>query len=321
MAKDAAYYREYRARRATKAQPVVNDLEDAFATPQPVAEDLQPTGTMQDGKVVFAAAPDSEPVEFHAKERPIDPFAPATPESEQPDRIDISRPPKRLPVRTKTIWQTLPEPLREDIIIREQEFNENFKAYDGLGIYRQAAEKAGTNLASLVKMQSEQLGQYQALEQQFKQAPLNTAMAVWQAVGHEPEVIRQELDRLVQGMMPSPGAAPDPVESKIAWLREDERNEFLPIVESQVQSMLRSDPTMPAFRAYEFACHSNTHVQELLRMRNRPRPQESRSPYQQAQRQAKATVGAPSSPRPAPREPAPPDSILDTVRQAYAKHK
>jgi hypothetical protein len=62
--------------------------------------------------------------------------------------VDISRPPKRLPVRSKTIWQTIAPELSEDIILREQEFDRAFSRYGGLGQYAIEADhhQAGAGL-------------------------------------------------------------------------------------------------------------------------------------------------------------------------------
>jgi hypothetical protein len=74
----------------------------------------------------------------HAQERASSDVG-SPPEPVEPPPVDISRLPKRLPVRTKSRWRTLPAELREDIILREQEFDEAFKRYDGLGNFAMTA--------------------------------------------------------------------------------------------------------------------------------------------------------------------------------------
>jgi hypothetical protein len=109
----------------------------------------------------------------------------STPES-TPDPqvapIDISRPPKRLPVRTKSIWQTLPEPVREDIILREQEFDNAFKRYDGLGLYVIEAEKHGTSLQAALKS-------YAWLESVCRQDPCAGVDAMAQILSWNPKAL------------------------------------------------------------------------------------------------------------------------------------
>jgi hypothetical protein len=113
-------------------------------------------------------------------------------EQPDPNKADISRPPRRLPIRTKGIWQTLPETVREDIWAREKEYDTAFKRYDGLGTFVMAAEKNGTNLPAA-------LADYSAMETALRRDPIEGALAVWQRMGYNPQAVVQELVRRAGG--------------------------------------------------------------------------------------------------------------------------
>lgn len=120
-----------------------------------------------------AAAPETDrPLE----DKPEEPEEVVQPETGKPD---ITRPPRRLPLRTRAAWLQLPEAAREDIILREQEFDKAFKRYDGLGQFANKAEQNGTTLHQAV-------ASYHQMETMMRQNPIDGAIAVWRATGHDP---------------------------------------------------------------------------------------------------------------------------------------
>jgi hypothetical protein len=128
--------------------------EPVAEPPEPVAAELEPV----------ALKPAESPLLEECQPQPAHPAHDEEQSSNAPS-IDISRPPKRLPVRTKGRWQTLPEWLREDIIAREEEFDSAFKRYDGLGQYTLEAEKNHTTLANAIR-------DYAEIEGKFRTDPL-----------------------------------------------------------------------------------------------------------------------------------------------------
>ena len=188
----AEYYREWRAKRYNKsnakeevAQPKeivapepgpVADVAEAVAPVAPVADNPDPTQPndnhdatiyTEDGKPYVRAT-------FGGKSEP---------ESSPP--IDISRPPKRLAARTKGIWQTLPEQLREDIVAREVEFDKTLKRFAGCGQFASEAEKNGTTLC-------QGLTSLVAMENKFRSSPIEAPMYVWNALGHDPNAMASQ---------------------------------------------------------------------------------------------------------------------------------
>ena len=141
---------------------------------------------------------------------------------QEPGKPDISRPPRRLPIRTKGVWQTLPETVREDIWAREQEYDTAFKRYDGLGNYVMQAEKNGTSLPAAI-------ADYYAMETALRRDPIDGALSVWQRMGYNPQAVVQEIIRRAGGQsdgQTAPMQAPMPPgltrqEMEIEFARRD----------------------------------------------------------------------------------------------------
>jgi hypothetical protein len=154
-----------------------------------------------------------EPKEPKAEEPESEDLAEEKPEEqeaapEEPKRPDISRPPRRLPVRTKERWQTYPPELREDIWAREEEFNNAFKQYDGLGNFVRACHQVG-------RPASDVANDYMSVEAKFRSDPIEGIIYTLQRTGHNPEMVIEEIVRRVEAarngqQVPRPQPQPQP---------------------------------------------------------------------------------------------------------------
>jgi hypothetical protein len=181
--------------------------------------------------------------------------------------------------------------------LREQEFDNAFKRYDGLGAFAIKAEKNGTTLWKA-------LASYEALEGLCARDPCAGIDAQAQIFGWNPRAVAHAYAAR-HGVIeppppaPEPAAAPDPeavVNATIAAFRADPRNEFMAIVENAMRELLLSGQVQSLHEAYDQACMESPHVMEIKMARNR---QPNVNPYrntavQQSRAAAKAIGGAPS---------------------------
>jgi hypothetical protein len=306
--KDAAYYREWRekdkARKAENARPVA-DLEEVSATAN---NSVAPVASKPDA-VAFEPAMSAPEVRFEAKRTE------SKPDGVEPAPIDIFRPPKRLPARSKGRWQTLPDWLREDVIAREVEFDTAFSRYDGLGNYALTAERNGTTLQAA-------FASYVQLEDEFRKDPIGGAVAAWMRLGFDPGAVVAEmfrrLDAAAQPQQPAAPAITEQCSPNSAPIRATSSpGPSEPIM----RQLLASGQTKTLFEAYEAACTMSPIVQEVQMGRLRQNDlRRNVTPIDRARMAAKATVGAPSSGKREPaREAGQHESVEETVRAALRR--
>src|SRR5881396_1042683 len=158
--------------------------EEPAAAPEEESEHVAaPEGRERDEHGRYKAKAPALEADKASEDKPEEPKEAVAPEEGKPD---ISRPPRRLPLRMKHTWMSLPEQAREDIVAREQEFDKAFKRYDGLGQFAMKAEQNGTTLHQAV-------ASYHQMETLMRQNPIQGAMAVWQATGHNPQAVLQAI--------------------------------------------------------------------------------------------------------------------------------
>lgn len=169
---------------APKEQPEEKPADSAAAEEEPEAHAKQ-EARERDGSGRFKAKAPQDEADKLPEDKPEEPEEAVQPEEGKPD---ITRPPRRLPLRTRAAWSSLPEAAREDIILREQEFDKAFKRYDGLGQFAIKAEQNGTTLHQAV-------ASYHQMETLIRQDPIRGAIQVWQAAGHDPRAVLNDLAR------------------------------------------------------------------------------------------------------------------------------
>ncbi len=339
-----------------KDESVLDTVRAAFESSQPKEEAPKDAAPAEEERAEHDDGAAEEPTEAKAPEdednRPVEDQRkePEKAVSDESAKPDITRPPKRLPVRTKTIWQTIAPELREDIVLREQEFDKAYKRYEGLGQFAAQAERNETTLANAMRS-------YHAMEMALRTDPIDGFTQTLRALRIDPEVVYAEIYRRMSGGGNNGGApaapAPPPIQgpqgmsreemaaeldrqfqqrdiqSQIAAFEADPRNYYLEPrdevgpIRKTMQAFLMGGVANNLRDAYDMACRANG-----LNPDNAPRPngnaadqEKKAAAAKQARQQAKATVGVPS--QKAERET--PDSgnetILDTVRAAYRKHR
>jgi hypothetical protein len=128
--------------------------------------------TGETGETEEAEAP-PKPV----KEAKVEPAATEAPK-------DAVRPPPGFSVASKTIWDTLPQSVRDDIAKREQEVDNGFKRYGGLGRYAEEAERNGTTLQNAVN-------DYVSVENALKQNFVGGVEFLCRRMGVDPRALAQ----------------------------------------------------------------------------------------------------------------------------------
>jgi hypothetical protein len=143
--------------------------------------------------------PEHEPVD---KSEPVDKLDERT----EPTKPDVSKPPRRLPIRTKAAWMAIPETAREDIWAHEMAIRQESARYEGLGSYVQQAEKNGTSLPAA-------LADYSAMETALRRDPIDGALSVWQKMGYNPQAVVQEIIRRAGGQIGQEGQSQAPMQA------------------------------------------------------------------------------------------------------------
>jgi hypothetical protein len=333
-----------------------DELMDTIAS----AVESQKEAAVEPGPQIKAPEPDKpaeeakEHVEERAERDPSGRFLPkaakpveekehaesveAVDKSGDEEKADISRPPKRLPIRTKGIWQTLSEPLREDIIAREVDFDKAFKRYDGLGPFAMEAEKNGTNLVSAFRS-------YVDLEDKCRKDPLagietlaNTlnwnqkALAYAMAAKHGIVTIPQAEQPKQEGMPTKAELLAEVraereqerINEQIETFKEDPRNIYFEDVRPEMARLVTSGLATSLKDAYDKACRLHPEIARLNGSAAAETGQASKAAAaSQARKQAKAIGGAPSHGSNAGRE-TPDDgnqSVFDTVRAAVNRQR
>jgi hypothetical protein len=304
--------------------------------PEPDAEPEEPKSARDPSgrflpKTAKAEGTEEEPTEAKPVEKP-----------EEPTKPDISRPPKRLPIRTKGIWQTLPEPLREDIIAREAEFDKAFKRYDGLGLYAAEAEKNGTNLQTAFKS-------YSALESLCRNDPVAGVESLAQMLNWNPQALAHALavkygvllqDGHNPGMQQPPQQATMPqgltreqmeaeferrdVATKISAFQEDPKNVYFDDVRPEMARLVNAGLANNLQEAYDKACRLNPEIARLNgHAANDSGQIRKTAAVDRSRAAAKAIGGAPSHGSNAQVEKShnSNQSIRDSIKEAIAKQR
>ncbi len=340
-----------------KEESVLDTVRAAFESQQPKEETPAEAPPVEEGRDEHDDGAAEGPVEAKAPEDKGD--RPAEDESKGAEKAipdesakpDITRPPKRLPVRTKTIWQTIAPELREDIILREQEFDKAFKRYDGLGQLAAQAERNGTTLSNAMRS-------YHAMETALRTDPIDGFTQTLRALQINPDVVYAEIYRRMSGGggngkqegQPPPPPIQGPqgmskeemaaelerqfqsreIQSQIAAFEADPRNYYLEPrgdepgpIRKTMQAFLMGGVANTLRDAYDMACRANG-----LNPDTAPRPngnaadqEKKAAAAKQARQQAKATVGVPSQKAERENPDSGSETILDTVRAAYRKHR
>jgi hypothetical protein len=276
-------------------------------------EAFRPVDAPKDTLKIVAPVPNIPDADEPVPHLDIDPAGPeAAPSAPlgvlaEPTRsaaVDISRPPKRLPIRIKSRWLEVKPEFREDIILREQEFDQAFKRYDGLGIYVIQAEKNGTTLAAAMK-------DYSAIETEFRKDLIGGALFAWRRMGADPDLVVGEILRRLGAVLPAPQQAqeaprtgPDPLveaakaegrlEHEIEVAKANPYNLYLDdfLNDGTIAAMRAANPTLSVQDAYNAAITAKGYAMPI----NRPdQPRRPTTPVDRARAAAKATIGAPSS--------------------------
>jgi hypothetical protein len=236
---------------------------------------------------------------------------------QEPNKIDITRPPRRLAIRTKTIWQTLSPELREDIILREQEFDTAFKRYDGLGKYVMQAEASGTTLQAAVES-------YSKLETAIRKDPLEGVVQLWGAMGVD---IVAAVTAMANKYLPdslkqayeagrTAGYQEGHVAGTILQFASDKPD--FETLRPKMHALSAADPEMPLERLYDEARWTDPLIREQeMEMRfKRTNNQLRNNGYSAADRArmaSKATVGTPSTAAASSRAPRQDNRTLEQV--------
>lgn len=261
---------------------------------------------------------------------------------------DITHPPKRLPVRTKGIWRTLPSDLREDIILREEEFDKSFKRYDGLGQYAIEAERNGTSLTAAV-------ADYAAVETACRRDALAGVDLLSQKMGWNQKALAYAL-AVRHGVMEAPSkgaqAAPtaeraqavDPketvksimqeerAEAAIKAFRENPKNIYFEDVKDDMAAICQTNrvgkPEEVGYdtvlrQAYEEALWRNAEIRPFLINGNAAKPAEAKTAAaNRARAAAKAVGGPPAHGSNAHEKPRDSNlSLMDTIKASLAKQR
>lgn len=96
----------------------------------------------------------------------------------------VVRPPPGFSVASKAAWETLPQSVRDDIAKREQEVDNGFKRYSGLGKFAEEAERNGTTLQNAVN-------DYVSIENSLRQNFVGGIEFICQRMGIHPGRLAQ----------------------------------------------------------------------------------------------------------------------------------
>lgn len=256
---------------------------------------------------------------------------------------DVTKPPRRMPVRTKAGWERLPYDLREDIIMREEEFDKSFKKYDGLGNFAMEAERNGTSLSAAVADYSAVEGalrkdpraglDFVAQKMNWNPKALAYAYAVHHGIispaegdqsssqpqqappsnGFDPSATRAEVEKML---------AQRDADSQIKEFADNPKNTYYTNVKPAMAALLNSGEAMTLQDAYDQACWKSSEIRPFLISGKAAQPDPNIAAANRARAANKAVGGPPAHGSNAPAKPR--DSTLsihDAVKSALARQR
>jgi len=136
------------AEQESGGEPSQEKVEAPESSPSEKLEDQESEGSRErDEKGRFKPKAEEESARSELQKQPLE----AKVEVEQPKVAETpQRPPPGFSVASKSIWENLPQHVRDDIAKRELEIDNGFKRYSGLGKFAEEAERNGTTLQNAV---------------------------------------------------------------------------------------------------------------------------------------------------------------------------
>lgn len=229
-------------------------------------------------------------------------------------------PPPGYSVAAKQAWDTLPEPVKADIVKREQEVSAGFQRYGGLQRFAERAEQNGTSLLNAVN-------DYDQVETALRKDPIEGVEFMFRKMGRNPiEVLKAWLSKYVprQGQQASQGAYGQPqqyqqpidpnaiashaanmvrmefqrgqIDNDIAAFAANPANRFFPNVRRDMAVLVQAGKAADLQTAYEAACWMHPEIRAIM-LQDAAGGQNkvAMRTAQRAQSAAKAVTGAPSN--------------------------
>ena len=173
------------------ADELRKDIESAIAAqekagepePEPTEPERAEAATSGETTTEATTPERDEKGRFKAKgevpEEPAEPpEAKPEPAAAEPAKTE-ARPPPGFSVASKAAWDSLPQSIRDDIAKREQEVDNGFKRYSGLGKFAEEAERNGTTLQNAIT-------DYASIENALKQNFVGGVEWICQRLGVNP---------------------------------------------------------------------------------------------------------------------------------------
>lgn len=245
------------------------------------------------------------------------------------DSAPAIKPPPGFSVASKAAWDELPQSVRNDIAKREQEIDNGFKRYSGLGKFAEEAERNGTTLQNAIS-------DYAAIEGALRQNVVGGIEFICQRLGVDPrqlahamagkyipaaaadtgqqgapvaqqaqhfdpaeltrqfqQIARAEADSRVAAMRAETEAAQ--IQSQMAEFRADPKNKFFENVRQDMAALVQAGKANTLKEAYEAACWLNPDTRAILiNETNGGRNKEAANAVSKARNAAKAIGGSPS---------------------------
>ena len=283
------------------------------------------------------------------EQAPIEKLAQEASEGEQPTKEEPAvvalRPPHGWTAAARAQWGLLPPEVKEAVIKREAEVAAGAQArakeverYKGLETYTPIIEGSGISHAEFTKRAVE-------WEQSLKTNPVGTLLHVARLTGIDlvrlAQAIQQQGGQQAVMQQQAPQSQPQPapqsqdinalIEQKLAErdahqsvdeFLSDPKNIHAESVADDMALLITSGRADNLEQAYEMACWAQPEIRALLIRQASANPgsvsetERARRRASEAKAAAKATVGAPSGPRPEKEQPLP-KTTRDAVRRAY----
>ena len=322
------------AERQEKSRPAEPKVEgDGENTGKPTLDrSRDPQGRFAKGE-----GAESPPVEKAVSDAPEPVEAP----TQAPATLAL-KPPPGWNAAARVAYANLPQEVKEAVAKRESDVAAGFQAfqkYKGLETYTPMIEASGISHAEFTKRAVE-------WEQSLRSNPVGTVM-------HVAKLANVDLMRLAQQMQqqggqgvrtnPVPAQQPTPqqpqqqpdfdalINQKLAQrdadtsvnaFLSDPKNVHAEAVADDMALLITNGRAKDLAQAYDMACNMHPEIRALLIRQASATPgsvsdtERARRTASEAKAAAKATIGAPSGPRPDKQPPAP-TTVRGTVRQAY----
>lgn len=328
------------------------DIEEAIAQQrggaeptdeEPVEESPQETAASpgRDEKGRFLSKGEREPAEA-APEAPG--LAPKPKEGEPAPELGAvaQRPPPSFSVASKAAWDSLPQPVRDDIAKREQDVEQGFKRYTGLARFAEEAERNGRTLQDAVS-------DYVNVESILRRDPVAGIDFLCQKMNFNPRALAWAMSQRygvngqeAQSSSPQPQPQVDPraiaeyaanvvrtefqqkkIDSDIEAFAADPKNKYFHNVRPVMARLVQADLAKNLREAYDAACWNNPEIRQMLiNEANGGQNRQATQIATRARNAAKAIGGSPAdgviADAPANRENM---SIRDTIKAAMEEQR